>query len=144
MTKTDSVISSSATSSYEYLILTNEICESVQSLTSFIRDRTSFIEGIDQLGILLNRYDAPLSRTLQSIDEKGQDLSIYFVAAYFNTKDANHSFWIYTIIRLLVRYVLLSDRFYEVGNKEYDLLASEVRKSIRELSVYGKDKSFLN
>jgi len=140
MTKTDFIISSSGTNSYEHLILTNEICESMRSLTSFIHDKISFIEGMNQLGVLLNRYDPPLSRTLQSIDEKGQDLSTYFVAAYFNTKDANHAFWIYTMIRMLVRYILLSDRFYEIGNKEYDLLASKVRRTIREMSVQGKDR----
>jgi hypothetical protein len=95
----------------------------------------SLINGIYQLDMLLDRYDPPVSSILQSIDKKGQDLSTYFIAAYFNTKDVDKGLWVYRMIRLLVRYILLYDRFYEVGDKNYGLMAKQVLQKIRELSI---------
>jgi hypothetical protein len=125
---------------YSNELLVNKISDLSQALNSFTSNKDTFIEGINQLSMLLSRYETSLSTTLQAIDKKGQDLSTYFIASYFDTKDIDQALWVYTMIRLLVRYVLLSDRFYEIGDKKYNLLARQVRRLIREMSVQGKDK----
>ena len=71
---------------YGYETIVNKISGTAHSL-SFTTSENSFVRGIDQLSILLSRYDPPLSHTLQYIDQKGQDLATYFIAGYFNTKD---------------------------------------------------------
>jgi hypothetical protein len=123
--------------------LVNKISDMAQSLT-FATDENSFVRGIDQLGMLLSRYEPPVSNTLQYIDQKGQDLPTYFMAGYFNTKDVHKGLWIYTMTRLLVRYILLSDKYYEIGDKGYGLLARQVHKRIiDELSIDKKDNKCL-
>ena len=74
-------------------------------------------------------YDLRLSTTFRTIDEKAQDPT-YFVATYFDTKDIEQALWVYRIVRLLARYILLYDGFYETGNNRYALLARKVRMSI--------------
>ena len=83
------------------------------------------------LSILLNTYDPHLSATIRTVDEKAWDPS-YFVATYFDTKDLDQALWVYRMVRLLARYILLSDRFFEIGDYRYSLLAKDVRKSINE------------
>ncbi len=123
--------------------LVNKISHVAESLIS-VTDENNFVKSIDQLSMLLSRYDPPLSHRLQYIDQKGQDLSTYFIAGYFNTKDVHKGLWIYTMTRLLVRYILLSDKYYEIGDKGYGLLARQVHKRIRdELSIGKKDNECL-
>jgi hypothetical protein len=102
-------------------------------------DNITFIEKMITLSILLSMYDQPLSAIVRAIDEKAQDPS-YFVATYFDTKDLDHSLWVYRLVRLLARYILLSDRFFEIGDHRYALLAKGVRKSINEFLLNGRAK----
>jgi hypothetical protein len=123
--------------------IVNNISDMAHSL-SFSRDENSFVRGIDQLSILLSKYDPPLSHTLQYIDQKGQDLSTYFIAGYSNTKDVHKGLWIYTMTRLLVRYILLSDKYYETGDKRYVCLARQAHKRIKdELNIDKKENKCL-
>jgi hypothetical protein len=110
---------------------------------SFVNDITTFIEQMISLSMLLGRYDPPLSTTFRTIDEKAQDPS-YFIATYFDTKDIDQALWVYRIVRLLARYILLSDRFFEIGNDRYALLAKGVRRSINEFLLNGIDNHHLN
>jgi hypothetical protein len=110
---------------------------------SFTNDIMTFIEQMISLNMLLSTYDPPLSTTIQTIDEKAQDPS-YFIATYFDTKDIDQALWVYRMVRLLTRYILLSDRFFEIGNDRYALLAKMVRTSINELLANGSDKHHLN
>jgi len=48
------------------------------------------------------------------------------------------------MVRLLARYILLYDRFFELGEKKYKILATKVRRSISELLVNANDKDHLN
>ena len=102
-------------------------------------DNITFIEQMITLSKLLSMYDQPVSATIQTIDEKAQDPS-YFVATYFDTKDLDQSLWVYRLVRLLARYILLSDRFFEIGDHRYALLAKGVRKSINEFLFNGRAK----
>jgi hypothetical protein len=101
--------------------IVNKISKAVKEL-SFTNDGMIFIEQMISLSILLSTYDLPLSTTFRAIDEKAQDPS-YFIATYFDTKDIDQALWVYRMVRLLTRYILLSDRFFEIGNDRYALLA---------------------
>jgi hypothetical protein len=120
----------------------DKIAKAVKEL-SFTNDGMIFIEQMISLSTLLSTYDLPLSTTFRAIDEKAQDPS-YFIATYFDTKDIDQALWVYRMVRLLTRYILLSDRFFEIGNDRYALLAKMVRTSINELLSNGSDKHHLN
>jgi len=118
------------------------IVERISKVTNELgvaNDNTTFIEQMITLSKLLSMYDQPLSAIVRAVDEKAQDPS-YFVATYFDTKDLDHSLWVYRLVRLLARYVLLSDRFFEIGDHRYALLAKDVRKSINEFLLNGGAK----
>ena len=95
------------------------------------------------ISVLLIEYDPPLSDIIRTIDEKAQDPS-YFIATYFDTKDVTKALWIYRIVRLLAKYILLSDRFYEIGNDKYALLAERVRQSVNEYLRSESDTQHLS
>lgn len=73
------------------------------------------------LSLLLRMYDSPLSTT-RAVDEKTQDPS-YFIATYFDTNDIDLALWAYRIVRLLSRCINFYDRFFEIGEDRYTLLA---------------------
>jgi hypothetical protein len=136
-------INTIAYETYSNETIVSKISAMAHSL-SFATDENSFVRGTDQLSLLLSRYDPPLSHTLQYIDQKGQDLSTYFIAGYFNTKDVHKGLWIYAMTRLLVRYILLSDKYYEIGDERYGLLARQAHKRIKdELNVGKKENKCL-
>jgi hypothetical protein len=105
---------------------------------SFTDDSLTLIEKMVSLNVLLSTYDLPLSATFQDVDEKAQDPS-YFVATYLDTKNIDQALWVYRIVRLLARYILVSDRFFETGGDEYNLLAKKARSSINEFLLKGSD-----
>ena len=106
-------------------------------------DRLTFIERMISLSKLLMKYDLLSSSVYRTLDEKAQDPS-YFVAAYIDTKDIDQALWIYRIVRLLTRYILLYDRFFEIGNNRYKLLARRVRRLIIEYLLNADDREFLH
>ena len=106
-------------------------------------DRMIFIERMISLSKLLMKYDLHSSSVFRTMDEKAQDPS-YFAAAYIDTKDIDQALWIYRIVRLLTRYILLFDRFFEIGNNRYKLLARRVRRSINEFLLNADDRKFLH
>lgn len=110
---------------------------------SFTDDIMIFIEQMISLNMLLSTYDSSLSTTFRTIDEKAQDPT-YFIATYFDTKDIDQALWVYRIVRLLARYILLSDRFFETDNNEHILVAKRVRTSIDEFLLNGSDRNHLN
>jgi len=63
-------------------------------------DNITFIEKMITLSILFSMYDQSLSAIIRAIDEKAQDPS-YFVATYFDTKDLDHSLWVYRLGKAL-------------------------------------------
>lgn len=71
---------------------------------------------------------------MRAIDEKGQDFATYFLAAFSDTHDLGKSLRIFRTVRGLVRYIVLMDRYYEVGNLKYKQVASELLKTVREES----------
>jgi hypothetical protein len=109
---------------------------------SFPDDRINFIEQMIYLSKLLMKYDLNISTTFRTVDEKAQDPT-YYVATYFDTKDLEQALWVYRMIRLLARYVLLYDKFFETKNKRYVLLARKVRRSINEILANEIDKHHL-
>lgn len=101
-----------------------------------------FIDQMMSLSLLLRMYDPPLSTTIQTVDDKAQDPS-YFIATYFDTKDIDQAVWVYRMVRLLSRYILLSDRFFEIGSDRYAFLAKRTRRSINEFLMNGSDNHYL-
>ncbi|MEO9364179.1 MAG: hypothetical protein ABI348_09790 [Nitrososphaera sp.] len=91
----------------------------------------NFVQGLDDLAKFLAAIDPAPSALFQAIDQKGQDFATYFFAAYSDTKDINVSLRIYKTIRSLVRYIVLMDRYYEVGNQKYKRMASELLRSVK-------------
>ena len=122
-------------------VIINKISKMAKEL-NFTNDIMTFIQQMISLSLLLRIYDPPLSTTLRTIDEKAQDPS-YFIATYFDTNDIKLALWVYRIVRLLSRCILLYDRFFEIGDDRYVLLAKKVRRSINEFLHDGSDKHHL-
>lgn len=121
--------------------ITNQISKVVQEL-DFRVDSVACIEKMIYLSDLLRAYDPPLTPELQTFDCKLLDPT-YFVATYFDTKDLQEALWVYRIVRLLARYVLLSDRFFETGNKTDALLAKRIRRTINDYLLNRRDMRYL-
>ena len=109
----------------------------------FTNDSVIFVEKMISLSILLSTNDPPLTTAIQTIDEKVQDPT-YFIATYFDTKDLDQALWVYRIVRLLARYILLFDRYFEIGNNIDALLAKRVRRSINECLLNRHDNHHLS
>jgi hypothetical protein len=122
-------------------VIINKISKAAKDL-NFTNDTMTFIKQMISLSLLLRMYDSPLPTTLRAIDEKTQDPS-YFIATYFDTNDMDLALWVYRIVRLLSRYVLLYDRFFEIGDDRYALLAKKVHRSINNFLHDQSDKHHL-
>ncbi len=127
---------------FDYERITNEISEIVKGL-DFSKDIATSVEKKISLNSLLSSYDLHEASTFQAIDEKAQDPT-YFIAAYFDTKDFDQALWVYRLVRLLTRYILLSDKFFETDKVEFALMAKRVRTRIDEFRLNGTDKDHLN
>ena len=128
-------------SNFENSIYLDKISKSVRDLRYTI-DTQLFVQQMVSLSELLNSFHSNLDDSFPAIDENAQDPT-YFIAAYFDTKNIAESLWVYRIVRSLTRYILLSDRFHETGNKRYALLAKQVHKSVNELLRSGLDVQHL-
>ena len=123
-------------------VIIEKITKAVKEIT-LANDRMTFIEQMISLSKLLMTHDLHISSAYKGIDEKAQDPT-YFVAAYYDTNDIDQALWIHRMVRLLARYILLYDRFFELGENKYKLLARKVRRSINELLANANDKDHLN
>src|SRR4026207_1869716 len=112
-------------------VIIDKISKAAKEL-SFLNDKMAFIEQMITLSRLLMKYDFNLSTTFRTIDEKAQDPT-YFVATYFDTKDIHQALWVYRMVRLLARYILVYDRYFETRKIRYAILAKKVRKSINKI-----------
>jgi hypothetical protein len=110
---------------------------------TFPDDKMTFIKQMISLSRLLMMYDLNISSAFRTVDEKAQDPT-YFVATYFVTKDMAQALWVYRMIRLLTRYVLLYDKFFETKNHRYVLLARKVRQSINKILANEISRHHLN
>jgi len=122
-------------------VIIDKISKAVQEL-SFPNDNITFIEKMISLSRLLMRYDFNISATFRTIDEKAQDPT-YFVAAYFDTKDIKQALGVHRMVRLLARYILVYDRYFETGKNRYSILARKVRKSINKILENEIDRHHL-
>jgi hypothetical protein len=123
-------------------VIIDKISNAVEELSN-TTNQLNFIEQMVSISTLLIEYDPPLSEIIRTIDEKARDPS-YFIAAYFDTKDVAKALWIYRVVRLLAKYILLSDRFYEIGNDSYALLAEGVLESVNEYLRSESDPQHLS
>ena len=114
-------------------VIIDKISKAAKEL-SFPNDKMAFIEQMISLSRLLMRYDLHISTAFRTIDEKAQDPT-YFVATYFDTKDIEQALWVYRMVRLLARYILVYDRYFETRKNRYAILARKVRKSINKMLV---------
>ena len=122
-------------------VIIDKISKAAKEL-SFPNDKMAFIEQMISLSRLLMRYDLHISTTFRTIDEKAQDPT-YFVATYFDTKDIQQALWVYRMVRLLARYILVYDRYFETRKNRYATLARKVRKSINKMLVNEIDSNHL-
>jgi len=122
-------------------VIIDKISKAAKEL-SFPNDKMAFIEQMISLSRLLMRYDLHISTTFRTIDEKAQDPT-YFVATYFDTKDIQQALWVYRMVRLLARYILVYDRYSETRKNRYATLARKVRKSINKMLVNEIDSNHL-
>ena len=123
-------------------VIIEKITKAVKEIT-LANDRMTFIEQMISLSKLLMAHDLHISSAYKGIDEKAQDPT-YFVAAYYDTNDIDQALWIHRMVRLLARYILLYDRFFELGENKYKVLARKVRRSINEHLANANDKDHLN
>lgn len=122
-------------------VIIDKISKAAEELR-FLNDKMAFIEQMISLSRLLMRYDLHISTAFRTIDEKAQDPT-YFVATYFDTKDIQQALWVYRMVRLLARYILVYDKYFETGNNRYPILARKVRKSINRVLVNEIDRHHL-
>ena len=122
-------------------VIIDKISKAAKEL-SFLNDKMAFIEQMISLSRLLMRYDLHISTAFRTIDEKAQDPT-YFVATYFDTKDIQQALWVYRMVRLLARYILVYDRYFETRKNRYATLARKVRKSINKMLVNEIDSHHL-
>jgi len=122
-------------------VIIDKISKAAKEL-SFPNDKMTFIEQMISLSKLLTRYDLHISTAFRTIDEKAQDPT-YFIATYFDTKDIYQALLVYRIVRLLARYILVYDRYFETGNNRYAILGRKVRKSINKMLVNENDSHHL-
>jgi len=112
-------------------VIIDKISKAAKEL-SFPNDKMAFIEQMISLSRLLMSYDLIISTAFRTIDEKAQDPT-YFVATYFDTKDIQQALLVYRMVRLLARYILVYDRYFETRKNRYAILARKVRKSINKI-----------
>ncbi|MDW0174282.1 MAG: hypothetical protein QOK52_10885 [Nitrososphaeraceae archaeon] len=112
-------------------VIIDKISKAAKEL-SFPNDKMAFIEQMISLSRLLMRYDLHISTAFRTIDEKAQDPT-YFVATYFDTKDIQQALQVHRMVRLLARYILVYDRYFETRKNRYAILARKVRKSINKI-----------
>ena len=122
-------------------VIIDKISKAAKEL-SFPNDKMAFIEQMISLSRLLMSYDLHISTAFRTIDERAQDPT-YFVATYFDTKDIEQALWVYRMVRLLARYILVYDRYFETGNNRYAILARKVRKSISKIFENEIDSNHL-
>ena len=108
------------------------------------RKNKKIADGLDEIGELLARYDDPAPSTiLGAADQKSQDFATYFLAAYSETHNLNKSIAIYRAVKTLVRYIVLMDRYYEIGDKTYETIARDliqnIKNSFRDRFEYSID-----
>ena len=128
-------------SDFERRVYLDKISKSIRDLNSMTYTPL-FVQQMVSLSTLLSSFDQSIDNSIRAIDENAQDPT-YFIAAYFDTKNIAVGLWVYRIVRSLTRYVLLSDRFYETGNKRYALLAKRVLKSINDFLKSERDAQHL-
>jgi len=128
-------------SDFERRVYLDKISKSIRDLNSMTYTPL-FVQQMVSLSALLSSLDQSIDNSIRTIDENAQDPT-YFIAAYFDTKNIAVALWVYRIVRSLTRYVLLSDRFYETGNKRYALLAKRVLKSINDFLKSERDAQHL-
>ena len=109
----------------------------------FTNDIITFIERMISLTNLLSTFKQTPSTIWGVPDEKLQDPT-YFIATYFDTRDSIQALWVDRIVKLLARYILLYDRFFEIDNDRYALLAKSVRASINEFLAYEGNNNHLH
>lgn len=122
-------------------VIIDKISKAAKEL-SFPNDKMAFIEQMISLSRLLMSYDLHISTAFRTIDEKAQDPT-YFVATYFDTKDIQQALWVYRMVRLLARYILVYDRYFETRKNRYAILARKVRRSINKMFVNEIDSNYL-
>ena len=122
-------------------VIIDKISKAAKEL-SFPNDKMAFIEQMISLSRLLMSYDLHISTAFRTIDEKAQDPT-YFVATYFDTKNIQQALWVYRMVRLLARYILVYDRYFETRKNRYATLARKVRKSINKMLVNEIDSNHL-
>jgi len=128
-------------SDFERRVYLDKISKSIRDLNSMTYTPL-FVQQMVSLSTLLSSFDQSIDNSIRAIDENAQDPT-YFIAAYFDTKNIAVGLWVYRIVRSLTRYVLLSDRFYETGNKGYALLAKRVLKSVNDFLKSERDAQHL-
>lgn len=128
---------------FENKIYLDKISEATRDL-SYTKDTLRFVSEMVYLSVLLKNYDQDLSDLFRAIDEKAQDPT-YFIAAYFDTKDIIKALWIYRTVRSLTRYILLLDKYYEMGDDKYMVLAKRAHELVNELTeAEGQNAQLLN
>ncbi|HEY7110034.1 MAG TPA: hypothetical protein VH415_11420 [Nitrososphaeraceae archaeon] len=111
-------------------VIKNKITMAIKQIT-YPKDRLIFINQMISLSKLLMMYDLNFSTEYKDLDEKAQDPT-YFAATFFDTNDIDQALSVHKLVRLLTRYILLYDKFFESGERKYRLVARKVRRSINQ------------
>lgn len=108
--------------------------EEILSLSTALLDENAwkkFVSGLDMIGGLLSKFDPAPSPLIAAFDQKGQDFPTYYYAGFSATKDFEKSINIYKAVKLMVRYILFMDRYYEVGERKCLYIAKGIMTDIK-------------
>jgi len=95
-------------------------------------EESGVLVGLEEIGGILSRLYPATSPMLQAVDAKGQDYGTYYLVAFSDTSDLDRSLTVYRHIKNLVRFIILTDRFYENGNPKYRRAGRAIIARLRE------------
>jgi hypothetical protein len=96
------------------------------------KSKSEFTKELEEINSLLETIDPAPSALFKKIDQKAQDLSTYFLVAYSDTKDIGRALQVYKIVKSLIRYIVLMDRYYEVGDLKYKRAAQKLLQNAKK------------
>lgn len=89
--------------------------------SNMLSGKEDLVSGLPELSNMLFAAFPADDNLVRMADERAQDSEVYFLDAYSDSRDMNTSIKTYLTTRDLIRYILLMDRHFEVGdvkNKE--------------------------
>jgi hypothetical protein len=107
------------------------LCRAIRKIDSST-DTFHFINQFIKVGRCLVEIERRSGNYMERLDHNASDPT-YFLATYYETENIDRSLGAYRLIKLLTRFIILSDKFHETSNEQYVVLARRIHDSIKHL-----------